>query len=160
MSQMEQIAQLLNLLGFSINHEKSQLNPTQQIQFLGFQIDSHDPMIRLTQEKVEWLVKTCKAVKQSNLSAGPCKAHRENDSYYPSNLPGSAEVSESTETEDPGSAQLAILRNHSQPESGGPIGTRVVGNIHAISEWEKYFVSGSTFDDGVRCFPAGLGHSV
>ena len=65
MSQMEQIAQLLNLLGFSINHEKSQLNPTQQIQFLGFQIDPHNLMI---QEKVERLVETCRAVKQSNPS--------------------------------------------------------------------------------------------
>lgn len=47
-AQMEQIAQLFSLLGFSINHEKSQLRPTQQIQFLGFLIDSRNLTIHLT----------------------------------------------------------------------------------------------------------------
>jgi len=49
MAQMDQIAQLFNLLGFSINHEKSQLNPTQQIHFLEFLIDSQNLMVWLTQ---------------------------------------------------------------------------------------------------------------
>jgi len=35
-TKMDQIYQLLSLLGFSINHEKLHLNPTQQIQFLGY----------------------------------------------------------------------------------------------------------------------------
>ena len=52
-AQMDQIAQLFNLLGFSANQEKSQLTPAQQIQFLGFLIDSQNSMIRLTQEKTE-----------------------------------------------------------------------------------------------------------
>ena len=65
-TQMDQIAKLFNLLGFSINHEKSQLIPTQQIQYLGFLIDSQNLMIRLTQEKVEQLTRTVK--QQMNLS--------------------------------------------------------------------------------------------
>ena len=158
MSQMEQIAQLLNLLGFSINHEKSQLNPTQQIQFLGFQIDSHDLMIQLTQEKVERLVETCKAVEQSNPSVQDL-----------ARLIGRMTATIPAIFQAPLRYQslqrlkIQALRNsqsYETTESGGPIGTRVVGNIHAISEWEEYFVSGSGFDDGVGCFPAGLGHSV
>ena len=61
--QMDQIAQLFNLLGFLINHEKSQLNPTQQIQFLGFLIDSQNLMTQLTQEKTELLVKTSRNIR-------------------------------------------------------------------------------------------------
>jgi len=63
-TQMDQIIQLFSLLGFSINHDKSQLNPTQQIQFLGFIVDSQDLMIRLTQEKTEQLVETCRIVRE------------------------------------------------------------------------------------------------
>ena len=50
---MDQIAQLFSLLGLSVNLEKSQLTPAQQIQFLGFLIDSQNLRIRLTQEKTE-----------------------------------------------------------------------------------------------------------
>ena len=47
-AQMNQTAQLFNLLSFSIN-KKSQLTPAQQIQFLGFLIDSQSLMTRRTQ---------------------------------------------------------------------------------------------------------------
>ena len=49
---MQEIVQLLQLLGFVINFEKSQLNPTQKIQYLGFEIDSVRMTISLPEEKV------------------------------------------------------------------------------------------------------------
>ena len=36
----------------------------------------------------------------------------------------------------------------------------MVTNNYAISEREEYFVSGTRFDDGVGCLPAGVGCSV
>ena len=51
--QMDQIAQLFKLLGFSVNQENSQLTPAREIQFLGFLIDSQSLMIWLIQEKTE-----------------------------------------------------------------------------------------------------------
>ena len=62
-AQMDQIAQMFRLLDFSINREKSQLRPTQQIQFLGFLIDSQKLMIRLIQEKVAMLIETCRNIR-------------------------------------------------------------------------------------------------
>jgi len=63
-AQMSQISQMLCLLGFTINWEKSQLTPSQLTQFLGFLIDSQNMMIRLTKEKTELLVQTCRAARQ------------------------------------------------------------------------------------------------
>jgi len=63
-AQMNQISQMLSLLGFTINWEKSQLTPSQLTQFLEFLIDSRNMMIHLTKEKTELLVRTCKAARQ------------------------------------------------------------------------------------------------
>ena len=50
--QVQEIVQLLQLLGFVVNFEKSQLNPTQRIQYLGFEIDLVRMRISLPREKV------------------------------------------------------------------------------------------------------------
>ena len=50
---VEIIIEMLSQLGFVINKEKSQLEPTQKIQFLGFWIDSKSMTISRPQEKVE-----------------------------------------------------------------------------------------------------------
>ena len=52
-AQVEIIIEILSQLGFVINKEKSQLELTQKIQFLGFWIDSKSMTISLPQEKVE-----------------------------------------------------------------------------------------------------------
>jgi len=41
----------ISLLGFVVNREKSQLIPTQVIQYLGFTVDAKEMKIRLSQEK-------------------------------------------------------------------------------------------------------------
>ena len=51
--QVELTVQLLQSLGFTINREKSQLSPSQQIQFLGFQVDSRQMKFFLPEEKVQ-----------------------------------------------------------------------------------------------------------
>lgn len=50
---VELTIEMLSQLGFVINREKSQLEPTQKIQFLGFWIDSRSMTISLPVEKVE-----------------------------------------------------------------------------------------------------------
>ena len=47
------VANLLNILGFHINMEKSELTPTQTIEFLGFILDSNHMTVSLTGEKVQ-----------------------------------------------------------------------------------------------------------
>ena len=63
-AQINQIAQMLSLLGFSIYWEKLQLIPSQLIQYLGFVIDYQNLMIRLTWEKTELLAQSCQAFRQ------------------------------------------------------------------------------------------------
>jgi len=55
-----QLAQITSLLGFVINWEKSQLLPTQMIQYLGFLIDSQEMKILLTEERIGQLSTACK----------------------------------------------------------------------------------------------------
>ena len=62
--QLLQITSLLEMLGFVINREKSQLEPTQRIQYFGFLIDSQEMKILLTAEKMTQIVKTCKRLHQ------------------------------------------------------------------------------------------------
>lgn len=62
--QLIQIISLLETLGFVVNREKSQLQPTQSIQYLGFLIDSQQMKILLTEEKIGHLSAACKMVRQ------------------------------------------------------------------------------------------------
>jgi len=49
---ISQICQLLEALGFLINRKKSLMNPTQQIEFLGFQLCSQTLRIHTSPEKL------------------------------------------------------------------------------------------------------------
>ena len=67
--QVQEIVQLLQLLGFVVNFEKSQLNPTQRIQYLGFEIDSVGMRISLPKEKVARIRQECQwALQQKSIS--------------------------------------------------------------------------------------------
>ena len=62
--QLQLVTTLLELLEFVINQEKSQLQPTQLIQYLGFLIDSRGMRIKLTEQKVTQMVVTCRAIQE------------------------------------------------------------------------------------------------
>lgn len=47
------------MLGFTINSKKSELFPSQQLQFLGFIIDSTSMTVHLAQEKVHNVLQMC-----------------------------------------------------------------------------------------------------
>jgi hypothetical protein len=53
---------LLQRLGFMINWEKSQLRPTQVIDFLGFQLDSVNLKVQLPAEKVRDIQNSCRTL--------------------------------------------------------------------------------------------------
>ena len=63
-SQLLQITSLLELLGFVVNREKSQLLPTQVIQYLGFLVDSREMKIKLTEEKAVQITTACRKARQ------------------------------------------------------------------------------------------------
>ena len=88
------------------------------------------------------------------------QAYRENDSYHSSNLSGTTKIPRLAEAKDPVSTQGAVLRGHSQSRPRCPEGVRLVDSFNGFSEWEEYFDSGTRFDNGVRCLPAGMGCSV
>lgn len=51
---------LLEALGFAINWKKLHLMPSQEIQFLGFQVDSREIKLFLPQGKVDHIVQQCR----------------------------------------------------------------------------------------------------
>ena len=51
---------LLTTLGFSVNEEKSSAGPTQELEFLGFLIDSKQMTLSVTEEKLRSLISQCK----------------------------------------------------------------------------------------------------
>lgn len=53
---------ILQHLGFSINFQKSILNPTHVIQFLGVEVDSMNLKLSLPQEKVDKIISQCKSL--------------------------------------------------------------------------------------------------
>lgn len=53
---------LLEMLGFVVNYQKSQLNPTQSIEFLGFRINSITLNISLPFDKVKSIRRECPKV--------------------------------------------------------------------------------------------------
>ena len=52
--------QLLRSLGFVVHHEKSVLEPTQRIQYLGVLIDSKEMKVSLTKERSDNIIECCK----------------------------------------------------------------------------------------------------
>ena len=67
--QTQEVIQLLQLLGFRINWEKSVLSPCQMITYLGFVINSKQMMLSLPEEKLQNIVDDCKmALSQKLLS--------------------------------------------------------------------------------------------
>ena len=58
-SQVYQTVSLLEALGFTINWEKSQLVPSQQICFLGFQVDSVKMKLFLPEDKIQQITQMC-----------------------------------------------------------------------------------------------------
>jgi len=62
--QTNMIAQLLQSLGFTVNQQKSNLTPSQRIQFLGFVIDSMLMKLFLPEEKVQRISHMCQNLLQ------------------------------------------------------------------------------------------------
>ena len=62
------LVQLLDALGYTINLEKSVLDPVQIIEFLGFVLNSIDMTVKVSQEKCAYIISKCKALLRKNTS--------------------------------------------------------------------------------------------
>ena len=82
---------LLIALGFYVNEEKSIPGPTQEIDFLGFLINSRTMILAVTSEKLKSLITQCKDLVQSQeTNSSPGSDHRYHDfsdSSNPSHSP-------------------------------------------------------------------------
>jgi len=62
LQEVEKVVNLLMTLGFIINYAKSQMLPKQQLQFLGFLVDSRSMKFFLPQEKILDITQTCQSL--------------------------------------------------------------------------------------------------
>jgi len=60
MSDLSTVLSLLEGLGFLINHQKSVMQPTQQMEFLGYTVNSISMTLSLPREKVVKIIDSCK----------------------------------------------------------------------------------------------------
>ena len=65
----EPSSSLLELLGFVVNREKSQLTPTQVTHYLGFIVDSKEMKIRLLEEKVTQISTACRRIRKKRCAS-------------------------------------------------------------------------------------------
>ena len=63
---VRKVINLLEFLGFTINHENSCLKPTREISYLGFNIDSRNMTLSLSEGKVTKIINACTTLR--NLS--------------------------------------------------------------------------------------------
>ena len=63
---VRKVINLLEFFGFTINYEKSCLQPTREISFLGFNIDSRNMTISLSESKVTKIINVCTTLRNLN----------------------------------------------------------------------------------------------
>ena len=160
--QMDQIARMFSLLGvFNQPREvTAEPNTADPISGISDRLPAHDdPAHSGEGSNVDKDLQEDPTAGES-VGTRSGQAYRENDSYHSSNLPGTTKIPKLAEAKDPVSTQGAVLRGHSQSRPRCPEGVRLVDSFNGFSEWEEYFDSGTRFDNGVRCLPAGMGCSV
>ena len=60
--QVQLTVHLLESLGYIINRDKSQLDPSQEIQFLGFQVDARQMKFSLPEGKIQDIAQVCQGI--------------------------------------------------------------------------------------------------
>jgi hypothetical protein len=74
-TQTTALLQTLNSLGWLINYQKSQLNPSQVLDHLGFQLDSQSMTIRLPGSKIRDLRRSIREVLKNSTTQTPRRIH-------------------------------------------------------------------------------------
>jgi len=107
--QLGQITSLLEMLGFVVNREKSQLHPAQRIQYLGFLIDPQGMKILLTGEGCRSMQENMPGRIPLYMEIGP--ANRETNSNTTSYISCPTVVPRVPVPQEPSTTAISLLRD-------------------------------------------------
>ena len=128
---------LLENLGFVINLEKSCFQPTQQLEFLGFVVNTLDMTLLLPDCKVEAIKSHCsKMLPSRSFSTGALSAHRQTNCVYSSYFPSSLALSAPAEPEAQSLSPIRPFRCYDPSVHRGQGRTSVVASAFECLEWE------------------------
>ena len=150
---------LLQHLGFVINLKKSVLKPSQQIEFLGLEIDTHSMTSALTEEKKEKVI-----LKRQNLLSHPQTTVLEltqliglMSSTVQADLPARLQIRYLQQQQIESLHQAISYQAEIVLNSLSKTGTPLVGGKIKIKQWKITKAKGTKFSDTNRCIKIRLG---
>ena len=149
---------LLIYLGFLVNEEKSVPGPTQELEFLGFVINSRMMTLAVMDKKMKSLISQYKALMEatSHHNSATCSSHRCNNFNDTSCTSSTSPLSGSPTTEK---CSLGPPPHTDYSDSGSQTGPDLVDTTKTV-EISEYSIKETSSDTGVRCFQPWLGGSV
>ena len=148
---------LLVSLGFMINHKKTVLTPSQQLEFLGFTVNSVTMTLSLTHDKL-------RQIKRESQQHGMCKrtlsVSREAKCIHSGSFPCSPELPSPAEGKTSSSQSFKGLRSISNLYSRSQRGIDLVARQPTSLEWQKSSIKMPRYSYRDRCFICRLGGSL
>ena len=127
----------LENLGFVINLEKSCFQPTQQLEFLGFVVNTLDMTLLLPDCKVEAIKSHCsKMLLHYEVSVRELSQLRQTNCVYSSYFSSSLALSAPAESETQSLSPIRPFRCYDRSVHGGQGRTSVVASTFECLEWE------------------------
>ena len=152
---------LLQCLGFTVNMEKTVLDPSQYLEFLGFMVDTIKMELSLPAQKIKKIWAESRQILEAELvtaRAAPLQIDWQNECHKPGDPTSSSVLQEPTNGPDNGSKESRPgLRDTSQfiPRQSG--GTDLVGHPNDKMEWQDSISNGARPDHRIRRFIPRLG---
>ena len=147
---------LLTSLGFLVNEDKSVSGPTQELEFLGFIINSKSLTLTVVNEKARSLTLQCKTLMESSQITIRQLARIIGimTSMTPAVLPAPLhyQALEKHSVEPP---PLILCTDY--PDSGSKTGSVLVEDVSETVENSEHIAEETSPDTGVRCFRSRLG---
>ena len=153
---------LLESLGFVINYKMSQLTPSQQIEFLGFLIDSVALSLLLPGEKLRKIAKNQKTMPKitkfrRGLKTRIIKIPGPPNFFHSGSFPSSSLLSTASEIKESQLEHPSVLRCNNSSGLPSEGGTGLVARLPSSMEWKSAIPEFCRPSDRNRCVPQGLG---
>ena len=144
---------LLESLGFVVNYHKSQLIRSQQIEFLGFLVDSVTLSLQLPGEKLRKIRKRC----QQLLNVGETSIRELSKFFNSSSFPSPSALQTSAEIEKSHPEHPTVLRCNNSSRLSSEGRTSLVARPSPSVEWQSSVPKVCRPSNRNRCFTQGLG---
>ncbi len=150
---------LLENLGFVINYPKSHLEPTQEIEFLGFVVNSQTMELKLPREKLKNNQVRGQEADESATTFRPrvLSPSRQDERGHTGNTNGPLVQQTLTVVPEENAQRLPGLRVHILPHPTGRGGAPLVGGTLYQLKWAEPHSSQRDNDDRDRCVDSRMG---